>query len=204
MSNAPRPLGARNDPAVEAAFEAAPSDVVAEILDGQLYTHPRPRPRHARVGSRLGAVLLTAIDAMGDHSERAGRPGGWILLDEPELHLGPRPDKVVPDIAGWQRSRFPADELDASDDAAIAVAPDWVCEVLSDRTEAVDRGKKRRIYRREAVSHLWYADPRDRSLEIWQLVDGRWVELATYEGDAVVRAPPFEAVELKLAALWHW
>ena len=35
-------------------------------------------------------------------------PGGWVILDEPELHLGRRPDKLVPDLAGWRRERMPA------------------------------------------------------------------------------------------------
>ncbi|MBX3202579.1 MAG: Uma2 family endonuclease [Labilithrix sp.] len=193
-------LDGKNDPAVEAAFDAASADVVAEILDGELYTMPRPRPRHARAATRLGR-LLGGFD--GDRSGPS-TPGGWVLLDEPEIHLGPMPDKLVPDLAGWRRDRFPARELDASDDAAIAVAPDWVCEVLSERTEAIDRGKKRRIYRREGVEYLWYVDPRDRSLEVWQLHEGRWLEVETFEGDRVVAAPPFEQLELDLAALWRW
>jgi Uma2 family endonuclease len=183
---------------VEAAFEAAPADEVAEILDGELHTMPRPRPRHARAGARLFRGL-GAFDAGGP-----GGPGGWILLYEPELHLGPGPDKVVPDLAGWRRERFPAAELEASDDAAITVVPDWVCEILSDGTEGLDRGKKRRIYRREGVRHLWFLDPRDRSLEVWQLVDGRWLELATFEDAGPVRAAPFEAVEIDLRLLFRW
>jgi Uma2 family endonuclease len=202
MSYVPKPAaGDRNDPAVEAAFEATPRELVAQILDGELVTMPRPRPRHARAGVRM----LRALGGFDEEGGGRGGAGGWVLLYEPELHLGPRPDKVVPDLAGWRRARFPAAELDASDDAAIAVAPDWVCEILSDGTEAIDRGKKkRRIYRREGVGHLWYVDPRDRSLEIWELVDGRWVEVDTFEGEGRVHGRPFESVELNLDALWHW
>jgi Uma2 family endonuclease len=177
---------------------------VAEILDGELHTLPRPRPRHARVATRLTQNLGGFDrDPVGPNA-----PGGWVLLYEPELHLGPRPDKLVPDLAGWRRERFPGDELDASDDAAIdaaiGVAPDWVCEVLSDRTEAIDRGKKRRIYRREGVEYLWYLDPRERVLEVWRLIERRWTEVDTFEGDGPVRAVPFDAVELDLGALWRW
>lgn len=174
--------------------------MVAEILDGELYTMPRPRPQHARAGMRLAGGLHGFDGETGGPSG----PGGWVLLYEPELHLGPRPDKIVPDLAGWRRDRFPGAELDASQDAAIVVAPDWVCEILSDRTEAIDRGKKRRIYRREHVQYLWYLDPRDRSLEVWRLVDDRWLEAETFEGDGPVRAIPFDEIELDLGALWRW
>jgi Uma2 family endonuclease len=87
--------------------------------------------------------------------------------------------------------------------AHIAQAPNWVCEILSEGTEAKDRGKKRRIYRREGVGHYWLLDPRDKSLEVYRLVEGRWLEVDTWEGDVVVRAEPFEAIELDLATLWR-
>jgi hypothetical protein len=34
----------RNAPEVEAAFEAVPPEMVAEILDGELFTFPPPGP----------------------------------------------------------------------------------------------------------------------------------------------------------------
>jgi Uma2 family endonuclease len=107
---------------------------------------------------------------------------------------------IDPDLAGWRRERLPEEP----EEAAIRVVPDWVCEILSDRTEAMDRGPKRRIYRREGVSHLWLCDPRIQTLEVYRLEGGRWTELDTYEGDSKVRAEPFEAIELDLGRLWRW
>ncbi|WP_437760795.1 Uma2 family endonuclease [Sorangium sp. So ce1389] len=186
----------RNAPEVEAAFEAVPPEQVAEILDGELFTFPRPGRPHTRSASRLTMKLGSAFD-LGD-----GGPGGWVLLDEPELHLGPRPDKVVPDLAGWKRERMPDALGDEDTPAHYDVSPDWVCEVISPRTERVDRGKKMRIYRREGVGHVWLLSPLLRTLEVYRLEGGRWVLLETYEEDAKVRAEPFDAVELDLAAIW--
>lgn len=76
--------------------------------------------------------------------------------------------------------------------------------MLSERSEGIDRGKKRRIYRREAVEFLWYFDPRDRSLEDWRLVEARWREVETFEGAAIAHAPPFDRVGLVLDSLWRW
>ncbi|WP_437743231.1 Uma2 family endonuclease [Sorangium sp. So ce302] len=187
---------ARNAPEVEAAFAAVPPEQVAEILDGELFTFPRPGRPHTRSASRLTMKLGSAFD-LGD-----GGPGGWVLLDEPELHLGPRPDKVVPDLAGWKRERMPDALGDEDTPAHYDVPPDWVCEVISPRTERVDRGKKMRIYRREGVGHVWLLSPLLRTLEVYRLEGGRWVLLETYEEDAKVRAEPFDAVELDLAAIW--
>jgi Uma2 family endonuclease len=188
---------APNDPEVEAAFQAVPSLLVAEIVDGALYTNPRPARPHANAGSLLGGELH------GPFRRGIGGPGGWVILDEPELHLGPKPDKVVPDLAGWRRARMP-DSLGPEDAPAFYdLSPDWVAEILSPRTEALDRGKKMRLYRREGVGHSWLINPVNRTLEVYRLEEGRWVLLDTFEGDMRVRAEPFDAIELELGVLWE-
>ena len=192
MSEPARDLS-KNPAEVEAAFLAAPPECVAEILDGELFVQPRPRYRHARATSRLGG------DLAGFDREGSGGPGGWIILFEPELHLGPRPDKLVPDLAGWRRERMPQ----LPDVGATNLAPDWVCEVISEGTEVIDRTKKRRIYAREGVRHLWFVSPERMMLEIFRLEAGRWVLVDTFEGDAPVRAEPFDAIELPLGRLWE-
>jgi len=165
-----------------------PDNLVAEIVEGELHASPRPAPRHAVAVSRVGGILLPAFD-------RPGRVGWWIL-DEPELHLGA--DILVPDLAGWRRERMPR----IPDEAFFSTPPDWVCEVLSPSTSALDRGRKLAIYAREAIPHCWLIDPLARTLEVLQLESGRWTILATHVGDAVVRAVPFDAIDLPLGRLW--
>ncbi len=149
-------------PDIVEAYRSAPDNLVAEILDGELSLTPRPKPRHAKAATRLAGALRGFFDPDDDE------PGGWVVLIEPELHLGPRPDVVDPDLAGWRRERLPEEP----EEAAIRTPPDWVCEILSDSTEAMDRGVKRRIYRREGVGHLWLCDPRIRTLEVYRLEGG--------------------------------
>ncbi len=168
-----------------------PDNVVGEILGGELHTHPRPAPKHARAYSVLGGGLGSSFD-WGD-----GGPGGWWILDEPELHLGD--DILVPDLAGWRRERMPK----LPESAWFELAPDWVCEILSPSTARVDRVLKMPIYAREGVGHLWLVDPDLRTLEIYVLGDGgHWLLLTTLEEDAPVRQPPFDAVEFSLGTLW--
>lgn len=186
---------APNDPEVEAAFAAAPETMVAEILDGELHTMPRPKPRHARTATRL-------VRGLGPFDDDPGDPGGWVLLLEPELHLGPKPDKIVPDIAGWRRERLPHSVFDEDAPGHVELAPDWVCEILSDRTERIDRGRKMRIYLREHVSHVWLVNPVLLTLEVYRSASDTWTLLDTHEGDTVARVPPFDAIELNLSTLW--
>jgi Uma2 family endonuclease len=167
-----------------------PDHKVAEILDGELIVTPRPALRHAGASSGLGGLLW------GPFQGGRGGPGGWWILDEPELHLAE--DILVPDLAGWRRERLPS----IPDAAYLTLAPDWACEVISPATERMDRSRKMRIYAREGVHHLWLLDPLVRTLEVVRLESARWVLLVTHGDADVVRAEPFEAVEIELTALW--
>ncbi len=170
---------------------AVPPPLVAEIVNGVLVTSPRPAARHAIASSAIGGELYGPF-ARG----RNGGPGGWVILDEPELHL--REDVLVPDLAGWRRERMP----ETPDAAAFELAPDWVCEVLSPATQAIDRAEKLPIYARERVGHAWLVDPVERVLEVFRLEGPRWSLVGTWHGDARARAEPFDAIELELSALW--
>jgi Uma2 family endonuclease len=167
----------------------APEHKVAEILDGELFLSPRPASRHSLASSRLGAILAPFDDGRS-------RPGGWWILDEPELHFGE--DVVVPDLAGWRRERMPA----VPDVPFLSFAPDWVCEVLSPSTERIDRGRKLRIYANAGIAHAWFVNPVERTLEVLRLRDGAWTIVAVCSGPDPVRVKPFDAIELPLGRLW--
>jgi Uma2 family endonuclease len=168
----------------------APENKVAEILDGELFLSPRPAPKHAVASSGLEM-------AIGNPFHRGiGGPGGWWILVEPELHLGEQ--VVVPDVAGWRRERMPA----MPEEAYFPVAPDWVCEVLSPSTERIDRSRKLRIYAEAGAAHAWLVNPVERTLEVLRLREGAWTIVAVLTGSAVVRAEPFDAIELPLGDLW--
>ncbi len=168
----------------------APEHLVAEVLAGDLYTHPRPAGPHAEAASVLGMDVGSAF-----HRGRGG-PGGWIILDEPELHLGQ--DIIVPDLGGWRREKMSA----VPGALYITVAPDWACEVLSPGTALIDRRLKMRIFARERVRHVWLVDPLVRSVEVYRLEGDNYAALGTFGEDEVVRLEPFEAIELELRALW--
>ena len=176
--------------ATYADLEAVPDHLVAEIVDGALETHPRPRPRHAMAAVGLAGELQTPF------GRGRGGPGGWIFMIEPELHLGSH--FVVPDLAGWRRDRLSAEP----ETAYVETTPDWVGEILSPSTARLDRGPKRRIYAEASVPHLWLLDPGDGVLEAFALTGSQWLLLGTVERGETVALPPFDAVPFPLDALF--
>ncbi len=176
--------------ATYADLEAVPPHLVAEIIDGELVTHPRPSPRHGATASALGAELT------GPFQKGQMGPGGWVFFVEPEVSFGEQ--LLVPDIAGWKRERLSA----YPDTNYFLVSPDWVCEVLSGSTEKRDRTVKMRVYAEAQVPHLWLVDPRLQILEAFELSEGRWLKIGAWNSDDIVSAPPFEALSFSLADLW--
>lgn len=175
----------RKKHATYADVEALPANLVGQIVDGDLFALPRPTFQHGVVSSNAG----------GDINARFGRngpPGGWWIVDEPELHfLGG--DILVLDLGGWRRERLPA----RPHAPFQTIAPDWVLEVLSPSTASFDRIKKARIYAREGVRWMWLIDPEARTIEANRLHEGAWLRIGAWNAGENVRAEPFEAVEFE-------
>ncbi|MEN0041427.1 MAG: Uma2 family endonuclease [Pseudomonadota bacterium] len=176
-------------PATYADLEAVPANMVAELIDGELVTMPRPGPKHARAAKRMGTSLFNEFDG-------GSGQGGWIFLDEPELHFGIQ--VTVPDIAGWRAERLP----DIPDESHLEIVPDWICEILSPSTARYDRGAKRRIYASAGVQYLWLLDPIAQTLETFVADDAaRWTIGPTYGPGNIVEAEPFVTLKAPLSDL---
>lgn len=178
--------------AAYADIEALPANMVGEIIYGALHAHPRPAPRHGLAAGKL------QFQVEGPFGGGFGSgPGGWIFMVEPELHLGPH--VVVPDIAGWRVERLtPFPET-----AYIETPPDWLAEILSPSTQALDRTDKLSVYAEYGVKHCWYVDPLAQTLEVLELtVSGKWLLFATFKDADTIAAPPFEVHSFALDVLW--
>ncbi len=170
-----------------------PNHFIAEIINGELHTQPRPAAKHALSASTLGGELFSPFHKGGDN-----KPGGWIILFEPELHLGKKPDIMVPDLAGWRKQHMPV----VPDVAWFDLPPDWICEVISPASTFKDRVLKMPIYGEQGVEWLWLVDPEHRTLEAYQLINKRWTVLGTWGDNDLARIEPFDAIEIPLKTLW--
>jgi len=195
MESAAAPAPPR--PATYADLKALPEHVTAELIEGGIYVLPRPRLRHA---STHACIVEDVHGGFGRRRSRFG-PGGWIILGEPELHLGtPEADSLVlvPDIAGWRRERMP----EVPDAAASGLAPDWVCEIVSPGRESHDRVRKLAWYGRVGVGWAWIVDADQRTVEVYERIGGRWVLHDGVADAGAARIAPFGEVEFDLSEWW--
>jgi Uma2 family endonuclease len=168
-----------------------PENMVGEIIDGELSVAPRPSRKHVYAESVLGGKLNPPYQ-FGE----AGGPGGWIILNEPELSLGEH--ILVPDLAGWKKERLAA----LSEENWISVPPDWVCEILSPGTLRLDKVRKMPIYAEHGVPYLWLIDPNAKTLDVFRLESGKWLLLASHIENDEVCCEPFQEVRIDLGDLW--
>ncbi len=176
-------------PATYEDLEKVPPHMVAEIINGALITHPRPAPKHAHAETSLAQM-------MSPFQKGRGGPGGWWILVESELHLGDH--VLVPDLAGWRRENMPK----LPETAFFETPPDWICEVISPSTARYDRLEKRDIYATFKVLYLWFIEPDNRTLEAFELQNGKWTLIATRANDDEIAIDPFAEVPFALSALW--
>jgi len=169
-----------------------PEHLIGEIINGELILTPRPGPKHARSATALGSEIFDPFDR-----GRNNGPGGWWILFEPEIHFNS--DIIVPDLAGWKKELMP--NLPTTK-PYFEIAPNWVCEVLSKKTATIDRVKKLPIYAKFKVDHVWLVNPDQKTLEVYIRKEDKWGEVLNFGGEALIRAAPFDAIEINLGDLW--
>jgi len=174
-------------------LETLPEHLTGEMINGRLYTQPRPTTPHALAESGL------AMDIGGAYHRGRDGPGGWWILVEPEIHFIRDTEVLVPDLAGWRRDRMPR----LPRDQRIEVVPDWVCEILSPSTARKDRVTKMPVYARYGVPYLWLVDPLAQTLEVFALQEGRWTVIGQFQEQQIVSVEPFQEIGLELGALWE-
>ena len=175
--------------ATYADLQAVPAHLVAEIVEGELYTQSRPAMPHA----------YTCIELAGwarGHFKHGAPGSGWWIVCEPEIHFGK--NVCVPDIAGWRKERMPR----FPKSAYVTLAPDWICEIISPSTQGFDRIKKMSVYAQAGVKYVWLVDPLEHILEAYALNDGIWSRFAGHADNECVRVAPFEREELDMSELW--
>ena len=174
--------------ATRADLDDLPENILGEIIEGRLYTSPWQNTQRAHV---VGCIAFDLFDL---YDRQIGGPGGWWVSMRPGICL-PEAAEVVPDIGGWRRERLPNPR------DLITIAPDWVCEVLTENNRSHVLKVRRPFFAKVGVQHMWLVEPEHQTVHVSRLCEGRWLELGSYVANERMRAEPFEATEL---ALHRW
>ena len=169
-----------------------PSLLTGEILNGQLHAHPRPSGRHILVSTNLSSEIH------GSYQRGRGGPGGWWILQTPEIHFVLDQEVAVPDIAAWRKERLPT----IPESHKFTVVPDWICEVLSPSTESVDREVKKPLYANYGVRYLWLISPAAQTLEAYKLDQSDWHSQGIFVTEDTVAIEPFESLTIVIEELF--
>jgi Uma2 family endonuclease len=84
----------------------------------------------------------------------------------------------------------------------VRVRPDWVGEILSPRNEKRDLVDKMRSLHKAGVPYYWILNPVEQILVVHRLEPAGYLVALTAGADEVVRAEPFDAVDLAVAVLF--
>ena len=171
---------------------ARPEAERVELIRGTIVHKAAPTGEHSGAQVHFDRRL-------GDRFDRrpGGRwPGGWWIRTEIDIQL--ENELFRPDLAGWKRDRCP----DSPRGRPIRQRPDWICEILSPSNENVDRVDKMQSYFQAGIPHYWLADPIEQVLEVYRRTDLAYALVLSAKSGQIVRAEPFDAVELRVDELF--
>lgn len=155
-----------------------------EIIHGSLVVSPSAAPKH-------GDVLMRLIVAFANIVEQ--RQLGRVLTAPIDLELSPN-NIVVPDMlfATHERLRIEKNHL--------VSPPDLIIEVVSPSSRTRDYITKRLMYESAGVAEYWIVDPSKRSVDVLELIEGRYVK--TENVDGIARSTVVPGVEIELNRLF--
>lgn len=169
-------------------------DAPFEVLGGELVRKADPSAEH---GDAQASIAATVRPPFHRRSGGPGGPGGWWILTEVDVELAPN-DIVRPDLAGWRRERVP----ERPTGRPLRQRPDWICEILSSSNAKTDLVDKLALYARTKVPHYWIVDPQTETLTVHRLVPDGYLIALRAGREAIVRAEPFDAIELRVGTLF--
>jgi Uma2 family endonuclease len=138
-----------------------------EIIAGVLYMAPSPEAIHQDIVLSIGRLLATYIS-----DSRAGKVYVAPLDVELEKKMVVQPDLLVL----LQENSYKRTS------GHIIGAPDLVVEIASPPTTFYDRRQKYLAYERAGVKEYWLVEPKQQSIEVLFLEEGRYQSQGIFRG----------------------
>jgi Uma2 family endonuclease len=165
-----------------------------ELIHGELIEKAMPRPLHQQVIDRLLVVLGRRFDR-----KPGGKwPGGWWIRSE--LHVRYETQETFcHDLCGYRRDSH----AEIPEAWPVKLRPDWVCEALSPHHEKRDLHDKWRVLQAAGVPYYWIVDPEEKLMHVYRLERAGYTCVLTAAAGEIVRASPFDGVDLRTDVWFH-
>ncbi len=158
---------------------ALPDGERAELIDGQIYYMAPPNTRHQRILNYINTEINMYIRKNNGECEVFPAPFA-VFLNDDDMNY------VEPDIS------VICDKNKISDKGCQG-APDWVIEIISPSSRAMDYFTKLFQYQKSGVREYWIVDPIKQRVTVYffekELVEeycfGEEVPVGIYEGFSI-------------------
>jgi Uma2 family endonuclease len=157
-----------------------------EFINGETIVHSPVKLRHSNASGNLFALLRAYVQK---HS--------LGLVGHEKLLVTLTRNDYEPDICFFGTAKA----QHFTPEQAKFPAPDLVVEVLSESTEAVDRGIKFEDYALHGVAEYWIVDPEQESVEQYILRDDEY-ELAVKVKSGVIESTAVTGFEIPVRAIF--
>ena len=161
-------------------------DDKAEFINGQVVCHSPVRFAHVQVTHWVLDLLRAFVRA---------RDLGFVGAEKMLVSL--TRNDYEPDICFWKREKAQA----FTPDQLRFPAPDLIVEVISESTEAIDRGVKFEDYATHGVGEYWIIDPERQTIEQYTL-RGEQYELLYKMSSGTLCSPAVTGFSVPVRALF--
>lgn len=134
---------------------ALPAGKRAELIDGQIYDMAPPNRRHQEILSFLHAAIYNHINQNKGRCKVYPAPFAVFLFADNCKYLEPDISVVC--------------EQDKLDEHGCNGAPDWIIEIVSVSSRAMDYYTKLSLYRSAGVREYWIVDPMKQSILVYDM-----------------------------------
>lgn len=145
-----------------------------EVIEGELYVNPAPRPKHQEATLNLATALSQFVR---DHQL------GKVYVSPIDVTLPDLASPVQPDLLF-----IAAECLEIVKETFIEGAPDLIVEVLSPGNWLDDRRIKFRVYALAGVREYWIVDVDRRQIEMFHLEGQSYAQVGRYEAGEQVNS----------------
>lgn len=156
----------------------------AELIDGELYMMATPNRIHQKLVMTLSSTIFNYINGKDGDCEVYPSPFAVFLNADDNLYLEPDISVIC--------------DKDKLTDDGCKGAPDWIIEIVSSSSRAMDYNKKLFKYRTAGVREYWIVDPMKQQITVYNFEHDTFEE---YSFSDKIKAGIYEDFEIDFAGI---